>query len=473
LDGTQTFLLGVYKMEFFNPTVTFKGVASMDGAITDVKHLITKEYMEANAVVAIAPQSANYAEFVTVNGQKQLQLKPLTITDVSVDTTATSIANWVSANYTNGDEKQEGDIIVLTAVSGRAQTWIHNGGVAGDATDFTEIEGADVTDAEIRGSLSASSGIDFNASTGEFTADQGEIRGFFSAGSGLAYDAQNGAFSLDVDTDGVSEGSLNLYYTDARAQSAISVTGSGLSYTSGQIELVATTDDIQEAAGGATNLWFTNARAQAALSVASVTGPNVQLLQYVNGVFSVELADVFAEFSAGNGLAWDGGGSFSLDAVTDDISEGVGATNLWFTDARAQAAISVSGAGLAYASGVISLTADSDDISEGSTNLYHTVARVRSSIQADPSSNNLLDFYSQSGDLMVNINKFRKEFAPQSLTANTWATLNHGLGKKIVHVSGYDSSGNLISLDVQLVDANNCKVKSVVNLTNLEIVVSI
>jgi hypothetical protein len=63
------------------------------------------------------------------------------------------LSGWVTANYTNGDEKQEGDIIVLTGVSGRAQTWIHNGGTAGDSTDFTEIEGADVTDAEIRSAL--------------------------------------------------------------------------------------------------------------------------------------------------------------------------------------------------------------------------------------------------------------------------------------------------------------------------------
>ena len=88
---------------------------------------------------------------------------------------------------------------MLTAVSGRAQTFIHNGGTAGTTADFAEIEGADVTDAEVRGALSASNGIDFNASTGVFTADQGEIRGFFAAGTGLAYDANNGSFSLDVD----------------------------------------------------------------------------------------------------------------------------------------------------------------------------------------------------------------------------------------------------------------------------------
>ncbi len=115
-------------MQFLAPTNVFEGVVQLNQDPTADNHAVTRSYLEANAVVGIATDSANYAELVTVNGEKQLKLKPLTITDVAVDTSATSIANWVSSNYTNGDEKQEGDIIILTAVSGRAQTWIHNGG---------------------------------------------------------------------------------------------------------------------------------------------------------------------------------------------------------------------------------------------------------------------------------------------------------------------------------------------------------
>jgi len=463
-------------MEFFSPQNVFKGQVSIEGAISADNHAVTKQYLEANAVVGIATDSANYAELVTVNGEKQLKLKPLTITDVAVDTTATSIGAWVTANYTNGDEKQEGDIIILTGVTGRAQTWIHNGGSAGSSADFTEIEGQSVSDAEVRAALSASSGVNFNASTGEITADQAEIRGFFAAGSGLSYDNSNGTYSLNVDSDGISEGSNNLYYTDSRSRGAISVSGAGLSYNSstGVIDLALITDDITEDAG-ATNLWFTDARARGAisvtgsglsynsltgvlqlaantsmitesgnlyftdarsrgaLSVASVAGPDVQLLQYnsTTGVLSVELSDVFAEFTAGTGLAYSNG-EYSLDAKTDDITEDVAATNLWFTDARARGAIS-----------------------------------------ADSSSDNMAQYNSTTGAILVDLGDFRKEFAPQSLTANTFATLNHGLGKKIVHVSAYDSSGNLIQLDVQLVDANNVKVKSVVNVSNAEIVVSL
>ena len=64
---------------------------------------------------------------------------------------------------------------------------------------------------------------------------------------------------------------------------------------------------------------------------------------------------------------------------TDEMTEG--STNLYFTDARARGAISVSG-DMSYNSstGVISTTglasSDTDDLSEGSSNLYYTDARA-------------------------------------------------------------------------------------------------
>lgn len=457
-------------MQFLAPTNVFEGVVQLNQDPTADNHAVTRSYLEANAVVGIASDSANYAELVTVNGEKQLKLKPLTITDVSVDTTETSLANWIANNYSNGDEKQEGDIIVLTGVSGRAETYIHNGGSAGTDADWTEIEGQDVSDAEVRAALSASSGIDFDAATGEFTADQGEIRGFFAAGTGLSYSSANGTFSLNVDSDGIAEGSSNLYFTDARARGAISVSGNGITYNSstGAIALAVDTDDVVEQAGAnnlfftdarargavsvtgaglsytsstgvfeltadtddiaeGANLYFTDARARSAINIKSVTSPEVQLLtKEANGDLSVVLSDIFAQFTAGDGLSYSNG-EYALDATTDDVSEGA---NLYFTNARAQAAIT-----------------------------------------ADSAAGNLASV--TNGQILVDIDDFRTEFAPQNLTANTFATLNHGLGKKIVHVSAYDSSGNLIQLDVQLVDTNNVKVKSVINVTGAEIVVSI
>jgi len=455
-------------MQYLAPTNVFEGVVQLNQSPSADNHAVTKAYLETNSVVGIATDSANYAELVTEGGVKKLKLKPLTITDVAVDTTQTSLNNWISANYTSGDEKQEGDIIILTGVSGRAQTFIHNGGTAGTDADFAEIEGGDVTAAEVRAALSASAGINYNSATGEFTADQGEIRGLFAAGSGLSYDSSNGTYQLNVDSDGISEGSSNLYFTDARARSAISVSGSILSYNSGTgvISMAIDTGDVAESG----NLYFTDARSRASISLAAVSSPDTQLLTYNNGTgkLSLPASVVFAEFAAGTGLSY-ADGVYSLNASTSNVSEG---SNLYFTDARARSAISVDASGLAYNSGTgqITLTADTDDIAEGA-NLYFTTARAQAAISADPAAGNMATV--ASGQVLVAKSSFRSTFAPQNLTANTFATLNHGLGEKIVHVSAYDSSGNLVQLDVQLVDANNVKVKSVINVSGAEIVVSL
>ena len=453
-------------MQFLAPTNIFEGVVQLNQAPSADNHAVTRSYLEANSVVGIASDSANYAELVTEGGDLKLKLKPLTITDVSVDTSAASLSAWVSANYTSGDEKQEGDIIILTAVSGRAQTFIHNGGTAGTTADWAEIEGGDVTAAEVRAALSASAGINYNASTGEFTADQAEIRGFFAAGTGLSYDSSNGTYSLNVDSDGISEGSSNLYHTAARSRSSISVSGDILAYNSstGVISMSIDTGDVAENG----NLYFTDARARASLTVATLS-EDIQLLTKSSaGVMSVALSSIFNQFSAGTGLSFDGG-EYSLNATTSNIAEG---SRLYFTDTRARNALAA-GDGLAYnsANGQFSLDAETADLTESSTALFFTTARAQAAITADSAAGNMATV--TNGAVLVQKSDFRSTFAPQNLTANTFVTLNHGLGEKIVHCSAYDSKGNKIQLDVQLTDANNLKVKSVINVTGAEIVVSL
>ena len=91
-DSPRNLYLEYITMQFLAPTNTFEGQVILNGTPSADNHAITKSYLEANAVVGIATDSANYAELVTVNGEKQLKLKPLTITDVSVDTSAASLS---------------------------------------------------------------------------------------------------------------------------------------------------------------------------------------------------------------------------------------------------------------------------------------------------------------------------------------------------------------------------------------------
>jgi hypothetical protein len=286
----------------------------------------------------------------------------------------------------------------------------------------------------------------------------------------LGYDSSNGTFSLNVDSDGISEGSSNLYHTPARSRSSISVSGAGISYNSGTgvITLAATSDNISE---GSSNLYHTSARVRSSISLASVTSPDVQLLSYNSstGQLSLPASDVFSQFAAGTGLSY-ADGVYTLNANTSQISE---SGNLYFTEQRSRNSISVDSSGLAYnaSTGVLSLSANTSQITEDSSALFFTTARAQAAISADSASGNMATV--TNGAVLVQKSDFRSTFAPQNLTANTFVTLNHGLGEKIVHCSAYDSSGNKIQLDVQLTDANNLKVKSVINVTGAEIVVSL
>jgi hypothetical protein len=123
----------------------------------------------------------------------------------------------------------------------------------------------------------------------------------------------------DSTTDDLDEGTTNLYFTDQRAIDAV-------------INGAVNTDDIEE---GATNLYFTNQRAIDAVggSSTSENTPNSVVKRDANGDFAA------GEISAD--LVGDVTGQVSdiSNHDTDDLSEGT--TNLYFTDARAKDAVAL------------------------------------------------------------------------------------------------------------------------------------
>jgi hypothetical protein len=282
------------------------------------------------------------------------------------------------------------------------------------SADTLQVKALGITDAMLAGSISDAKLAEDYVQVGEFTGSFNDV---------LA----------TKDTDDLAEGASNLYFTDARARASVSVTDAGgdgslaydnstgvITYTgpsaaevrahftggemidissgdvsinntefSGSWDDVLATKDTDDLAEGASNLYFTDARARAAIS------EDADILSYDSntGVLSVEAAAmsgstldivgdasaataVRSHFSAGEMLGLSGG-EFSIDATafsgswadvlatkdTDDLSEG--ASNLYFTDARARAAISVTDAGgdgsLAYdnSTGVITYTGPS------------------------------------------------------------------------------------------------------------------
>ena len=136
-----------------------------------------------------------------------------------------------------------------------------------------------------------------------------------------------------LDTDDVAEGANNLYFTNARADARVlslltNSTQTNISITESAGALIISaengvadsdTDDLSE---GTTNLYFTNARAEATMVNPLTTGTQTNISVTYDGLTGTY------SFVAENGVA---------DSDTDDLTEGT--NNLYFTNARAVAAL--------------------------------------------------------------------------------------------------------------------------------------
>jgi hypothetical protein len=152
---------------------------------------------------------------------------------------------------------------------------------------FTELRATNNFD----NNLSLADTDDLGEGTTNKYYTDGRARLAISATGSIAYDSNTGVISYTeptYDTDDIAEGTTNLYYTDARSRAAISATGD-LSYnsTTGVISysqavdsvngqtgvVVLDTDDVTE---GSTNQYFTTTRSRNSISV-TTTGQTAPL----------------------------------------------------------------------------------------------------------------------------------------------------------------------------------------------------
>jgi len=137
------------------------------------------------------------------------------------------------------------------------------------------------------------------------------------------------------------------------------------------------TDAIPE---GSTNLYFTDERVDDRVAALFVDGTGIQkTYDDVGNLLNISID--FSEFDSDD-IVEGAVNTFLANRTTDNIPEG--STNLYFTETRSRNSISATGS-INYdpATGVISYTqGDTDTIVEGTTNLYFTNERVDDRVAA-------------------------------------------------------------------------------------------
>lgn len=332
------------------------------------------------------------------------------------------------SNHTTDDLTEGASNLYFT--DSRARSAISVSGDLSYSSSTGVISFTERTDSQVRSLFSASGDVTYDSNTGTFSATtykstdfdtdfgtkstddltegtsnlyytDARVRGSLSAGGDLSYDSSTGIFtvttykSTDFDTDfgskstdDLTEGTTNLYYSNTLVDTHLSG-GTGVTYSSGTISIgqdVSTTSDVT----------FNNVTVDGTLTSDDITAATVttsgnltvQGDLTINGTTTtvnsnvVEIGDSILTLNADLGSttapSQNGGITINRGSSVDKSFVWDEAADKWTigTDTL------VAGTVEADVTGTVSDISNhsTDDLSEGSSNLYYTDARVDSRI---------------------------------------------------------------------------------------------
>ena len=211
----------------------------------------------------------------------------------------------------------------------------------------------------------------YNDSSNTLTFDgksDSAIRGLFTGGTGVTYNNSTG----DIAIGQAVETTSNVQFNDVQVDGNQIITGN-LTVNGTQTILNTETLTVDDNLIVLNNNEAGSPTENAGIEVERGTSTNVRI--------QWKEADDVWQFT-NNGTTY-----YSLPTSTSTIAEG---TNLYYTDARARAAISESSTQLAYNSstGVLTYTqGNTDTVSEGSSNLYYTNSRADARVNLQTGTN--------------------------------------------------------------------------------------
>jgi len=317
--------------------------------------------------------------------------------------------NLTTDNLFTGDITGNAPTATILATSRTINGVAFNGSANISFDSDAVVEGSSnlyFTTARARSAISATGDISYNSSTG--------VISFTGSSSGVtSVNTLTGAVVLTTANIGEN---TNLYFTDARARAAISEGSTQLSYNSTTGVLTFTQGDTDTVSEGSNNLYYTSARANADFDTRLATKSTSNLAEGTNLYYTTSRFDsafgnkttanlsentnlYFTNARADTRINLQTGANLDLSSKsTTNLSEG---TNLYYTDARFDTRLA---------------SKDTDNISEGTSNLYYTSTRFNSAFSSKSTSDlsegtNL--YYTDARAQAVSINNVVEDTTPQ------------------------------------------------------------